>query len=55
MIHDLMTSDIMTGMDQISLLRPHPSGKSDGIVHQLVRMMGLVEAQRVHHQQLRAF
>ena len=48
-----MQSDIVTGMDQISLLRPHPPSKGDGIIHQLMGMVGFVESQCIHHQQLR--
>ena len=44
LIHHLMQSDIVTRMDQISLFRPHPPSKGDGIIHQLMRVMGLVEA-----------
>ena len=44
LIHHLMTSDIVTGVYQIRLLRPHPPCKSYGIVHQLVGMMGFFKA-----------
>lgn len=52
-IHLPMQAYIVTGMNQIGLSGPYPLGETDGIVDKLMGVVGLVEAQGIHHEQLR--
>ena len=45
-----MQADIVTGVYQESALGPYSLGKGDGIIHQLMGVMGLVETEGIHHQ-----
>lgn len=47
-----MQSDIVTGVYEKCTLSPYPTGKGDGIVDKLVRMVGLVETQGIDHKHL---
>ena len=50
-----MESDVMTHVDEQGATSPYPTGKGDGIVDELMGVMGLHEAQGIDHQDLRAF
>ena len=49
-----MESDVMTHVDEQGATSPYPTGKGDGIVDELMGVMGLHEAQGIDHQDLRA-
>jgi hypothetical protein len=44
LVNLLMKTHIVTHVDEQRTLGPYPSCKGDGIIHQLMRVMGLVDA-----------
>jgi hypothetical protein len=45
-----MEADIVTDMDDVGLAGSDFTRKGDGIIHELMGMMGLRKAQGIHHE-----
>ncbi len=52
-IGGIMQTYLMSNVSKVGLLSSYPARHTDGISHQLMTMMRLIEAKRIDHQGLR--